>query len=82
MKLTYIFTALFAALVSAQPVSENEEFPEDYTSGNITGEAVPQLASVPLTKRALVKRQNVQFRMYDSSGKSHLIACLTMSLEP
>jgi hypothetical protein len=69
MKFTYLAAGLLTALVSAQPVVEQEDFAIDYASGQVTGEVAPQLFSEPLAERSLAKRANVEFIMYTSGGK-------------
>jgi len=78
MKVTYFVSAILAALVSAQPVPDQEEFALDYASGNVTGELAPQLVPESLSGRSLEKRSNVEFIVYTSSCKLALALNLQM----
>lgn len=81
MKFTYLTAGLLAALVSAQPVVENEQSAADYASGQVTGEVAPQLVTSALSERALTKRANTQFKVYTSSGMFTFDSCRTRDSE-
>ncbi|KAL1613241.1 hypothetical protein SLS60_001473 [Paraconiothyrium brasiliense] len=67
MKFTYITSALLAALATAAPLTNEDKFAVDYASGNVTGEAAPELIS-SVSARSLQKRANIQFAVYDSNN--------------
>lgn len=75
MKFTYIASALLATLAIASPTPDPQDAGlNDLSSGQVTGEAAPQLATDSAEKRELAKRANVSFIVFDSPSMIFLLA--------